>query len=329
LNYRSIQQLSIDLLTWQLPSDIELIVGIPRSGLLAANLLAVHRNVPFTDLEGFLQGRTFSVGVTKKGDKNTAQFLEKPRSVLVLDDSCLTGNEIKRARRSIETASLAHRVRFGVVYLSPGHEGEVDCYRCVLPVPRIFEWNLVHSALAAQGCWDIDGVLCRDPTAKENDDGLNYVKFILGVPPLLCPSFPLAYVVTSRLEKYRRHTEAWLAKNGIQYEQLIMLDLPDKESRLAAGCHASFKARVYRNAPARIFIESSYRQALEIAHLSGKPVICIETQECIAPSAHAEVILEYRNLIRTVRDRFRGHKVRLKKRLKRRLGFDVGPRPSM
>ncbi len=328
VNYRSIQRLSIDLLTWQLPSDIELVVGIPRSGMLAANLLAAHQNLPFTDLQGFLSGRCFSVGATKRGNMDTSRFLEKPRSVLVLDDSCLTGSEIRRARQAISDARLAHHVRFGAVYMNPGQEAEVDLYRYVLPSPRIFEWNLVHSALAAQGCWDIDGVLCRDPTSKENDDGPRYIDFILNVPALLRPSFPLSWIVTSRLEKYRSHTEGWLAKNGIEYKNLVMLDLPDKESRMAAGCHASFKASVYKDVAAPVFIESSSRQAREIAHLSGKHVICMETQDCVAPSDFAEVVEDAKNLARTLRCRLRAHKNRFRSRLRSCLSLGMGPRTS-
>lgn len=34
----------------RLPRDIDLVVGIPRSGLLAANLLSLAANIPMADL---------------------------------------------------------------------------------------------------------------------------------------------------------------------------------------------------------------------------------------------------------------------------------------
>ncbi len=79
------------------------------------------------------------------------------------------------------------------------------------------------------------------------------------------------------MEKYRALTEAWLAKNGIQYDQLIMLDLPSMAERRRLGAHGSFKADFYRKSDAILFIESEHPQALKITELSGKPVLCVET----------------------------------------------------
>lgn len=289
MNYRSIRDLTQDLLTWELPADIELIVGIPRSGMLVANILALYRNIPFADITAFLEGRTMGVGRTKRSSGCTEGFLNTPRKVLVVDDSCLSGKSLDEARAAIQRTCVSHQLLFAVVYLSPGHEHRVDYYRRVLPAPRLFEWNIMHSNVGTHGCWDLDGVLCRDPTAEENDDGDKYVEFISQVPARLQPSLPLRYIVTSRLEKYRPQTEEWLSRNEIECENLIMLDVPSKEARTASGCHASFKANVYKRSPARVFIESSYRQAVEIARLSGKSTICFETQECISPGVMGDL----------------------------------------
>ena len=35
----------------KVPRNVDLIVGIPRSGTLAANLLALYLNLPFTDID--------------------------------------------------------------------------------------------------------------------------------------------------------------------------------------------------------------------------------------------------------------------------------------
>jgi hypothetical protein len=43
MNYRSSHDLTHDLLQSELPSDLEVIPGIPRSGLLAATILALHK----------------------------------------------------------------------------------------------------------------------------------------------------------------------------------------------------------------------------------------------------------------------------------------------
>jgi uncharacterized HAD superfamily protein len=143
----------------------------------------------------------------------------------------------------------------------------------------------MHHKFLAQCCVDIDGVLCLDPTEAENDDGPAYEKFLSEALPLFGPTRKIGWLVTSRLEKYRALTEAWLAKHGIQYDKLIMLDLPSKAERQRLGVHGSFKADFYRKSDAILFIESEHQQALKIAELSGKPVLCVETHLVTYPDA--------------------------------------------
>ena len=84
-------------------------------------------------------------------------------------------------------------------------------------MPRVFEWNLMHGTVLANSCVDIDGVLCLDPTDEENDDGECYARFLRDTPALLLPTAPVAWLVTSRLEKYRKQTAEWLARHEVRY----------------------------------------------------------------------------------------------------------------
>ncbi len=144
---------------------------------------------------------------------------------------------------------------------------------------RVFEWNLWKHLVLTRCIVDIDGVLCRDPTAEENDDGPNYRKFMESVEVWRVPYHPIGWICTTRLEKYRSITEEWLRRNNIKYGHLVMLNLPDQRTRLVSGGRAEFKAKVYSKLhEALIFIESDQRYAPAIARISGKPVICTETQ---------------------------------------------------
>ena len=68
----------------------------------------------------------------------------------------------------------------------------------------MFEWNyLHHDGYSHLCCYDIDGVLCEDPTDEENDDGDRYKNFILNAPLRFKPFAPIGFLVSSRLEKYR------------------------------------------------------------------------------------------------------------------------------
>ena len=76
----------------------------------------------------------------------------------------------------------------------------VDIYFEICHMPRVFEWNYMHSWVLQYCCVDIDGVLCEDPSFFENDDGKRYRKFLLHAQPKLVPTKKIGYIVTARLE---------------------------------------------------------------------------------------------------------------------------------
>ena len=286
LNYRSYTQLHEDIRQWalQLPKGIELVAGIPKSGLLVANILCMHLQLPMADLEGFLAGRIFPSGERLK-DIDAATFLNTPRTVLVVDDSVDSGTQMERARSRIAEMHLQHKIMYGALYASTLEQMHRLDYSLVhLPQPRFFEWNLFHTTLIQNSCIDIDGVLCRDPLDDENDDGEQYIKFIRTVQPLVIPSVPIGWLVTCRLEKYRAATVDWLQSHGIRYNQLLMMDYQTKEQRQQEGAYASFKAGIYKTTGAALFIESSGQQAGQIATLAGKVVYCTESSTLFQPS---------------------------------------------
>ena len=64
MNYRNINDLNEIILKrlYILPRDFDLIVGIPRSGMFPANLLALYLNRPVTDLDSFRNGHVYKAG---------------------------------------------------------------------------------------------------------------------------------------------------------------------------------------------------------------------------------------------------------------------------
>jgi uncharacterized HAD superfamily protein len=289
MNYKCIADLNADIIQGfqLLPNDVDLIIGIPRSGMLAASILATHSHLPLIDVDGFIHGRPAWFGRTKR-NLGTSRVVLWPRSTeakkpLLFDDSLNSGKSMEEALQLIRNTGFYNDFYTGVVYVTPGKEKNIDFYFQKMREPRIFEWNLMHHNILKQSCVDIDGVLCRDPSELENDDGDNYRGFLLNVPAMHRPSIKIGWLVTCRLEKYREQTEQWLRKNTILYNQLIMLDLPSAIERRKQGVHASFKADVYKNCMARLFVESSYKQAVEIADLSGKCALCYENGHLVWP----------------------------------------------
>lgn len=286
MQFRSVSDLNRDVVAWaeQLPRDLDLVVGIPRSGLLAANLLALHLHLPLSDLRGFVRGRTLGGG-ERLGHIDDTAYLRDAKRILVVDDSLHAGGAMRRAKQELAGSPLLDRIEFGAVYVSPGPAKDelLDHWFEVVPQPRVFEWNALHHDALADACMDVDGVLCRDPTTDENDDGDRYAAFLDTVPVRLVPAAKVGHLVTARLERYRPQTEAWLDRAGIRYGQLHMHPAATAVERRADRSHATFKAAVYERTKAWLFIESEPHQAEEIANVTGRPVYCTDVRLMVYP----------------------------------------------
>lgn len=256
----------------RIPHDIDVVVGVPRSGMILANLIACYLNKPLTDVAGVISGRLFEAGWTKNKADWVRDF-STVKKILIVDDSVNTGTSINQVKERLALVNVEKI--YLTAFVVTNSINMVDLYFSILPHPRMFEWNYMHHSLLKKCCVDFDGVLCQDPTPEQNDDGEKYRNFILNAEPKLIPSQPIGWIVTARLKKYQEETETWLRKYNIQYNNLIMLDLESAEQRRALGLHAKFKAQIYsEQKDAVLFIESDPRQAYEIVQLTKKDVFC-------------------------------------------------------
>lgn len=285
--FKSISDLNRDIILnlHRIPKDIDLVVGVPRSGLLVANIIALHLNVPLADLDGFIEGKVFQSGITRRPNDYDNK-VKKQKKVLIVEDSVLSGESIQNAKNKILNINRNDiDVIFFAAYIAPGKESLVDMYLEICDLPRVFEWNIMHHGVVERSCFDLDGVLCIDPTESDDDDGEIYKSFLRQVKPLFVPTKEIGNIVTCRLEKYREETEEWLKKNNIKYKNLIMMDYKSKEERMRAGKHAEYKAKNYKKTNSDLFVESSLNQAISIAKISNKPVYCVEVQKMIYPNS--------------------------------------------
>ena len=277
MNFVTVSELDRDIIhnLHKIPENIDVIAGVPRSGMLAASLIALHLNRPLTDIDSLASGKIYSSGSTKNVPEKTASGMQ---AALVVEDSTLSGRSLMEAKKTLRQAGCSMKCIFLAVYAVGEARHNADIYFRIIPRPRAFEWNFMHyPEFLKRACVDIDGVLCMDPSPEENDDGEKYREFIRNARVKFVPTAEIGWIVTSRLEKYREDTEYWLEKHGIRYGRLCMLGLESAEERRRLGIHAEFKAEVYKNAgDAACFIESDKRQAAEINRITGKDVICVE-----------------------------------------------------
>lgn len=272
MNFRNYNDLYFDVLRWstRLPHNIDVVIGVPRSGMLVAFMLAQIRNIHLGSVESLISGKF------EHGRSRRIYGEIPPRKILVVDDSFSSGKTMNAVR-----AKLARfkNVLYGVVYMGKGKGHLVDFYYQKMLNPRAFIWQIFHSDNLSGACVDIDGVLCLDPTGKQNDgDGPRYQKFLQTATPLILPTYLIHSLVTARLERWRAFTEQWLERHNVRYKNLIMSQCKTAKDRGNHTNHATEKALYYKKTKETfLFIESSWLQAQTIQQISGKAVLCSST----------------------------------------------------
>lgn len=284
LRYRSIADMA-DLIRRSLhriPTDVDLVVGVPRSGILPAVTIALLLNLRYADLDAFLDGRLPGTGSTKPGtrligDAGTA------RHVLVVDDSVSRGDAMRKVRERLARAGVTAKVTLAAIYVVPDGTDEVDIAFELVPLPRIFEWNALHHVYLDRACVSFEGVLCRLPSDAERASEARFSRFLDDAVPLLRPTSRLACVIADLPEYFRAHIAAWLARHDIAHQRLELLPESRPEHETADALTA--KARIYRAGKEILLIEADPADAAAIADLSGKPVPSVEGQRIVNPAA--------------------------------------------
>lgn len=251
------------------------VVGVPRSGMLPATMIANNLHLPLADSWSFAHINRFP----EAGHRLTINQ-SNHHTILVVDDSIYAGTSINRALDRLKETYQNYNLKFvsAVLYRCPEKAAEVDYYLRDVPKPRYFEWNLLQHPDLPTFMLDLDGVLCYDPTVYD-DDGPQYVNSLIHAEPLYLPKFLVHSICTMRLERHREVTERWLEDYNVRYGELIMVDLPTAQKRREQLNYAQWKGEKYKSSSAQLFIESAKEQAGGIQEYSGKPVICLENSK--------------------------------------------------
>lgn len=270
------------MLADRLPPDIDLVVAIVRSGLLPGSLLATQLHAPLRTVSQ--QGGVINPG---HGGRMVGRDHLPPAHVLLIDDTAATGHEMASCEPLVRAAYPDARLTRAVVYCHPQAFGRVDLCTSLYPGEHYLEWNFANAGHGADAYFDFDGVLVPDMTPPEWT--LEAVlKMQATQPPLYLPRrSPVPAIVTGRGEESRAVCEAWLARWGVRYGQLLMR--PDSVGHDWESI-AAFKARHYAEGPVSLFIESSRRQSARINELTGKAVLCPKGGKVFPPRRVASIV---------------------------------------
>lgn len=185
MNYRTLADMSalIRANLHRIPR-VDLIVGIPRSGTIAAAQIAALTN----------------------------QSLDSSSSnrILLVDDSVSGGQTMRRHKSSLQEWYPRAQITTLAVFTSPAACADI-CLELV-PKPRVFEYNWYRHHLISHSVWDIDGVISTPTVPGEREKG----------QPLYLPTRKVLALATGRREEEREVTEKQLASWGVQYGKLFM-----------------------------------------------------------------------------------------------------------
>lgn len=264
----------------KVPHDIDFVIGVPRSGMIPASMVAEFINVPLIDVDSFCAGAR-----PTGGGRLRLTNRDQTSKVLVLDDTVFRGRSMNVAKEKLKPFRDKYQFIYAAVYLEGRGSDVIDFwledvrkFTSNFTQIVLYEWNIFHHIHSIMDfcMYDMDGVLCVDPPDERNVE--RYESYIKNATPLFTPTVRIGSIVTYRLKRYRDITERWLNKNGITYGDLIMFQAMSWDERNQSGISPDqFKANHYIKSNARLFVESNDHQARRIHELSGKPVLCVET----------------------------------------------------
>ena len=269
-NFNYINALILHGLT-KIPDNIELVVGIPRSGLIVSSLIAEYIGKPSTDLFSYLNDvDNYKLNA---GSIAPASDVKNANIILLVDDAVGVGITIEKAKNLILAKKPSVKVITCTEFVEPFSTNKVDIYFSILK-DQFLPWSVLKRGIS-EACCDIDGVLTEDVPDEVNDDGEKYINFLKNQKPKYRPDRKIHTLVTGRLEKYRTITEEWLKTHNVQYGQLIMCQCANNLER-AKQDMGQYKSDVFRKTGLQLFIESDYREASVIKKLNpDKCVYCM------------------------------------------------------
>jgi len=250
-----------------LPSPAR-VIGIARSGMIPASVIATLLGAELWSID------QHSLQLEQLGTGTRMQGVVVAGETILIDDSVWSGNAMRRCLAAV-------RDRFGPDVLAlavygPRQVPDVGVRVHKRYANHWFEWNLANAPFVDRLAWDLDGVLCRDFTVDEDDDGDRYLATMRSMSPTVHrPRKPIT-IVTARLERYRQETLSWLERQGIPVARLIMGPWATKREREAADVWG-WKAVQCRDLGVSMFIESSSVGASVIAARAN--VVCVSIED--------------------------------------------------
>ena len=273
---------------WAREQQITAVYGMPRKGMTAAAMLA---NV----LDCALGGLDASGTPIILAHGTTHPCCNIGKASLLLDESVFTGQKLfARSKQFANNFTNQHDVFTGTVFECRASHVKLNPNLCLdivgetIDIDRVvFPWDMWQHEETAYYMCDFDGVLCPDRDAVAIQDKTpEYVAWCQSAPPIRAIPHGIHSVCTWR-ESYMAETSRWwLGVHGIKTTQDINGSGLICATRQNWASPASYKAKIYMESDARLFVESDPQEAREMRRLllhsltrttqaGSKPVYCV------------------------------------------------------
>jgi orotate phosphoribosyltransferase len=324
VHYRSVEQLNRLVSSWVSAGGAEpydVVVGIPRSGMLAGSLIALAAHLPLTDL------RSAGAGLPPQGGLRSPRAESGAQRLLVVDDTVNSGANMQLVRQQLAASphvDLA-AVTTMAAFASPRGRRHVDLCLETVDWPRVFEWNVLHQPeVLAGACVDADGLLWPAPAAAgpcdssgpgqtgwPGQEGAGAVSTGAGG---YRPSARVGVVVALEPPGGVAEVRARLAERGVDAAEVVVVAAPAADAVGACCGTVAAKSRLYRERQATLYYCSAYCRAVGIANGSGRPVYwttgarmvypgSTPSRPCLAPRRREQLRWQAERVWRGVRRR--------------------------
>lgn len=253
-----------DTLEWcrKLSSDFDVVVAVPRSGLLIGSIIATEFGKPLSTPDNFIKSDLWMSTQFEKNHYNTSFY----NTILLVDDAILGGTEMYPRLDKIRCAKPNLKVITAALYVYTTRDPKmlVDRYYKVFRPDKTYHYQhaMIHQQAHTLAC-DMDGVICHDY------DGSEYETFIKNAQPYKIPIYPIEAIITARTMQYRAATEKWLREHNVKYNRLYM-------RRDASLDPLTFKVKALLQEKPYLFWESDAKIAKHCASKTGIRTYCFE-----------------------------------------------------
>lgn len=248
-----------------LGDDYDVIIGIPRCGLLLASLIALRLGKPLATPDLFVKGEVWNHGNVKRFKKGTI------RKALVMDDSIHTGKSMKKTIKLLNAYDKNLKIIKAALIITNASKKLINSYYKTISLPRLFEWEILQTKTGKTAI-ELNGVIHNKLKGDFTSSPNLYCQLLKKVKPSFIPPFEVDVLFGYGTKNDQDQIENWLKTHNVRYKKLFLYD-PSSEPE---SNYTYYKISKILNEGVSFFYETNFFEARRLHRITKIPVICFE-----------------------------------------------------